>query len=137
MTSKNMRFFEHAKNIAKFSDYPQHKLGCIAVLGNKIISVGFNTMKTHPTQQIYNKYRDIGGNEVIHRLHAETMCLLPLRNLNIDFNKIDLYIYRICKSREHGLSRPCCSCVEFIKELNIKNIFYTTDNGFAHEKLVY
>lgn len=32
------------------------------------------------------------------------------------------------------MARPCPACMSAIKELGIKNIYYTTDNGYAYEK---
>ena len=31
------------------------------------------------------------------------------------------------------MSRPCPSCMAAIKDLGIRNIYYTTDDGFSHE----
>ena len=33
------------------------------------------------------------------------------------------------------ISRPCPSCMAAIKDLGIKDIYYTTNDGFAHEKI--
>lgn len=34
-----------------------------------------------------------------------------------------------------GLARPCPACMAMIKNLGIKKIYYTTDDGFAFEQL--
>ena len=33
------------------------------------------------------------------------------------------------------MARPCNACLAAIKDLGIRNIYYTTDDGFVHEKL--
>ena len=66
---------------------------------------------------------------------AEMHALIPIRNLDIDWNKVSVYIYRIKKSNKNGfgMARPCLSCMGLIKELGIKEINYTTEDGFANE----
>ena len=72
---------------------------------------------------------------MLPKLHAEINCLNSIRNMDINFSKVKLYIYRIRKDRPFGLSRPCPSCMAAIKDIGIKDIFYTTNDGFVHEKI--
>ena len=51
----------------------------------------------------------------------------------IDFSKVKLYIYRKRNDKPYGMSRPCPSCMAAIKDLGIKHIYYTTNEGFAYE----
>lgn len=62
------------------------------------------------------------------------MCLIRLKDYNINFNKVKLYIYRN-KHTGCGLSRPCLACLHMIKLFNISNIYYTTENGYTYEQL--
>ena len=102
---------------------------------NKIIGQGYNSDKTHPLQQLYNQLRFEDDGVSPHKLHAEMHALIPIRNLDIDWNKVSVYIYRIKKSNKNGfgMARPCLSCMGLIKELGIKEINYTTEDGFANE----
>ena len=34
------------------------------------------------------------------------------------------------------MSRPCPSCLVAIKDMGIKHIYYTTDDGFAYEQII-
>lgn len=140
MTKKDYRYFEMAKNEAALSDFKRTHLGCIAVYGNNIISEGHNTRKTHPMQMEYNEYRHLyDDTKIVHSLHAEMMCLNKVQNLinegSVSPNKIKLYIYRIRKDIPHGISRPCPACMKRIKDLGIKQIYYTTDSGYAKEEI--
>ena len=136
MTKRDYTYFTHAKHIAELSDFPRVHIGCIATINSKIISTGFNTTKSHPLQAHYNQYRDFyDGCNINHKLHAEIACLIPLWNCDINWNKVHLYIYRIRKDIEHGLAPPCPSCMAAIRDLGIKNIYYTTNDGFAHETI--
>ena len=137
MNKRDLKYFKLAEENANLSDFVRVNLGCVAVYKGKVITMGHNSEKTHPIQMHYNQeFRNL-NNEIWekHSLHAEMMCLNKLENV-IDFsefNKVKLYIYRKTKSRPFGMSRPCPACMQRIKDLGIKNIFYTTNDGFVHE----
>lgn len=85
-------------------------------------------------QKFYNKYRE-QSDTMLPKLHAEISCINSIRNLDINFTKVKLYIYRIRKDQPFGLSRPCPSCMAAIKDLGIKDIYYTTNDGYVYERL--
>ena len=85
-------------------------------------------------QKYYNKYRKL-SESMIPKLHAEINCLNQLKHLDVNFAKVRLYIYRIRKDQPFGLSRPCPSCMAAIKDLGIRDIHYTTNDGYAYERL--
>lgn len=131
ITKNDLKWFNSAKVISKLSDFKKVKLGCIIIYKNAIISTGYNNNKSHPVQKRYNSYRfSEDGN---HKIHAETMALLHIRALNINWRKIKIYIYREFKNGKPALARPCSSCMAMIKDLGIKNIYYTTNYGYSHE----
>lgn len=108
----------------------------MAVYQGNIIGIGCNTNKTHPVQKYYNKFRE--ENEVdilLPKLHAEMNCLNYIRHMNINFARVKLYVYRARNDRPYGMSRPCPSCMAAIRDLGIRHIYYTTNDGFAYEKL--
>lgn len=72
---------------------------------------------------------------MLQKLHAEIHCLNQIRNLNINFLKVKLYIYRIRRDQPFGLARPCPSCMAAIRDLGIRNIYYTTNNGYSYERI--
>ena len=135
VTKNDYKYMDKARHIAEFSDYGSIRHGCVAVYKGHIIGTGYNTNKTHPMQLYYNKYREITGH-MSPKLHAEINCLNQLRHLDIDFKKVKLYIYRSRNDRSYSLSRPCPSCMAAIRDLGIRNIYYTTDDGFANEKIL-
>ena len=128
-----MNYFKKASKIAEVSDFDKINIGCIAVYQGTIIGVGFNTNKTHPIQKKYNRYRN--GEDFIPKLHAEINCLNSIRHLDINFTKVKLYIYRKRKTAKYGMCRPCPSCMAAIKDLGIKNIYYTTNDGYVYERI--
>lgn len=137
-TLENHRFFNLAKNMAAMSDHQYTHIGCVAVIGNRPISCGFNKNKTHTVQSYYNQYRGFSDISQLTQTgtHAEIDCLNKIWYQNVNWSKIKLYIFRIKNDGSIGIARPCPACMAAIKDKNIKDIYYTTDNGYVHEKLL-
>lgn len=130
------KYFKKARSIAEISDFYKIHVGCVAVYQGRVIGIGCNLNKTHPIQKYYNKYRR-NTESLLPKLHAEINCINQIRDMDIVFSNVKLYVYRIRKDRPFGLSRPCPSCMAAIKDLGIKDIYYTTNNGYVHERLSY
>lgn len=136
LTKSHKAYFKAAKAMRDLSDYKKYQIGCVAIYKHKIISSGCNTNKTNPLQKHFNSYRF--NAETPATAHAELLCLLPLMNRkDIDFSNISLYIYRELKSGKPALAKPCASCEAFIRSLGIKHIYYTGNNSYIHEELIY
>lgn len=137
LSKSDYRYFQKARQAAQISDFDKTHIGCIAVYQGAIIGIGCNVNKTHPEQKFYNKYRSMNASkcEALPKLHAEINCLNSIRYLNINFKKVKLYIYRIRKDQPFGMSRPCPSCMAAIRDLGIRDIYYTTNDGYVHERL--
>lgn len=134
LSNADYKYFNKAKKLADISDYHRVHVGCVAVYQGNVIGSGCNCNKTHPAQKFYNKYRK-HTSEPPPKLHAEIRCLNKIKNSGINFQKVRLYIYRARKDQPFGLSRPCPSCMAAIKDFGIKNIYYTTNDGYAHEQI--
>ena len=134
-TKTDRRYLSKARQAADISDYKNVHIGCVAVYKGNIVGIGCNTNKTHPVQKYYNKYRntDVDQETLLPKIHAEISCINSIRHLDIDFSKVKLYIYRKRNDKPYGMSRPCPSCMAAIKDLGIKHIYYTTNEGFAYE----
>ena len=128
------RYFDKARQVATISDYNKTHIGCVAVLQGQVIGLGCNCNKTHPTQKYYNRYRK-PSDSMLPKLHAEISCINQIKNQNINFSKVRLYIYRIRNDQPFGLSRPCPSCMAAIRDLGIRDIYYTTNDGYSYERL--
>ena len=132
--------FKVAREWSKKADYSgcgKPQIGCIAVYKNAILAGGFNSDKTHSMQDKYNRfrYKDCGGTYLPSKVHSELSCISKLKYLDIDFSKLHLYIYREHRDGTLAMSRCCPSCMAAIRQMGIKHIHYTTDQGFAHETL--
>lgn len=131
-----MRYFQKARQAAEISDYKRTHVGCVAVYQGNIIGIACNTNKTHPMQKYYNRYRYHPQTSYFYpKLHAEINCISSIRHLNINFSKVKLYVYRTRCDQEYGIARPCPSCMAAIKDLGIRHIYYTTNDGYAYEEV--
>ena len=131
-------YFNLAKNASQYSDNKRARLGSVIIYKNKVISVGWNVEnKTNPLQEEYNRLRgyDVSVEFTKSSLHAEFSAMLRIKHMDIDFSKIHMFIYRERKDGSLGNARPCPACMGFSKKLGIKNIYYTTNDGWAYEKI--
>lgn len=131
MTARQRRNFLHARHMAEMSDFRRARVGCVAVIGGRVIATGFSQHRTHPLQDHFNRYRDFRGQQnVAAKLHAECAMAASVRHFPIDWAKVDVYIYRVCVSRQHGIAFPCPACETMLREMGVRRIFYTTDTGY-------
>lgn len=132
-------YFNLAKNASHYSDNKRAKLGSVIIYKNKVLSVGWNVEnKTNPLQEEYNRLRgyDISVEFTKSSLHAEFSAMLRIKHMEIDFGKIHMFVYREKKDGTTGNARPCPACMGLAKTLGIKNIYYTTNEGWAYEKII-
>ena len=134
LSKSDYKYFDKAKRIAAISDYHKIHTGCVAVYQGNVIGIACNTNKTHPTQKYYNRFRE-ESDVLMPKLHAEINCINQIKHLDINFSKVKLYIYRIRNDKPYGMSRPCPSCMAAIKDLGIRDIYYTTNDGYVYERL--
>ena len=113
------------------------RIGCIAVYRGTILAKGCNSDKTHTTQAKFNVYRfkNSGNRYLPDKLHSEMTVLQKIKYLDIDFSRLHLYVYREWKDGTIAMARPCEACFAAIRALGIRHIHYTTNHGFAYEKL--
>lgn len=129
------KFFTLAKNASEFSDFDRVKIGSILVYKNKVISVGYNMKKSHPYQKILNKYGKYNQDKINNYLHSEINCLLNVKDLDVNWNKVYIFIYREDKNGSLAMCKPCSSCVNALKGIGIKKVFYTDKNGYNYIEL--
>jgi len=113
----NKNFFDLARKISKLSNHHKHKMGCVLVYKNKPISFGVNQLKTHTRSP--HKFKMV---------HAEFHAIL---NSKLDnFKDCSIYIFRETPGGRMAKAFPCSSCLQMLKTLDIKEVYYTDDNGF-------
>ena len=146
LRNKDYRFFEAARQEALKSDFGNIRIGAVIVnKSNHIIGRGYNQRKSHPYQAKMNKHRKFhvnkDGKPQQDLLHAEIDAInnIPYTvKQNTDWKSCAIYVYRICVGHQSmmGLASPCLGCRAAIKEQmpGLKNVFYTTNEGFGYER---
>ena len=113
------------------------KLAASLVIRNEIISIGYNSYKTHPLQKRFSK-----NIEAIFK-HAEVDCIInALRHVDpSDLERSTLYVHRVKKlTKDHdywsdGYSEPCCGCKQAISHFKLRKVVYSTDEDYNYEEL--
>lgn len=133
LSKKDKSYFRAAQAVSTLSDFKRINVGAVLIYKHRIASSSCNSQRTHPLQQKLNKERF--EEETPAKLHAEVSCLLPLLgNKDIKWRDCELYVYREYKKGGLAMSRPCPSCQKLIKDLGIRIVHYTTDDGYATEE---
>jgi len=134
MRERDYKFFNVAREMAKlstWSEVPCEQVGAIIVLRNEIIAASYNRKKTNPFQA---HWATVAGRPQAIYPHAEISCLAKLvhNKQTADLHLAKVYVFRETKVGL-GLAKPCDICTPALKYYGVKNVFYTTDNGYAEE----
>lgn len=142
----DIRFFELAREEAEKSAFPRFHVGAVLVYKGYVLSSAHNSEKEAPIQKKYNHYRHFKNYHshvpVKHSLHAEIAAIkkipYPVAQ-QVDWKKVKLYVVRIAPGLPEGvgLSRPCLGCEHRIRDLGIRDIYYTGNGSYIHERLIY
>lgn len=133
--SKIYRYLNLAKSAALLSDNKKTRVGCIIVYKKQVIGTGWNLEnKTHPLQKAVNKYRgyDIEQNNAKHSQHAECHALTRISDLDIDWSKVVIFVYRLKRDGSRGLAKPCIGCETMLRTKGIKQVYYSTEIGWEY-----
>lgn len=143
MNNRDYRYLELARQEALKSTFPHARMGAVIVYRNHVIGKGHNSHKTDPIQKKYNRYRNFAVNNecTVHSIHCEMAAIKSISYpvmMSTDWTKVTVYTYRICPGHSTliGRSRPCEACMQALKELGVRRLVYTTNDGFAEETII-
>lgn len=119
---KQERFLTLAKQVSEKSDHHTYKMGCIIAKGNKVLSSGFNILRTHPKSPHAHK-----------SIHAEFMAAISADNT--DLKGATAYVFRQQKNGTWAMAKPCKYCWQFLMECGIKEVVYSFEGSFRTEEL--
>jgi tRNA(Arg) A34 adenosine deaminase TadA len=141
MLNRDIKMMEFARRIAMDNPGVKDKFKLAAVLTYKrdVISVGINTMRTHPMQKLYCK------NPLAIHLHAEIACISnALSHINKnELRKSTLYIHRVKRKSSvscdyvDGLACPCEGCESAIVAFGIGRVIYSTNINKKYTEVWY
>ena len=102
---------------AKKSNFYIYKVGAVIFKGKKIISCGYNDIRSF--SKINNKYK-----KHFTSCHAEQFALMNIPNKK-NIKNASIFIIRLNISGKTSLAKPCEYCLKTIKSFNIKKIYYS------------
>lgn len=91
------------------------------IQNNSIIGKGFNRLssETHPSYPAYSK------------LHSEPDAYAQCRGLLEKNTPWQMVNIRLTRTGLIKLSKPCKCCYTFLRRLDCKEVWFSTENGFA------
>lgn len=103
------------------SEFNKHKHAAALYIGNKLISIGVNQLKSHPLQARFGINRD-----AIY-LHAEIDAIRnALKRVSLDdLKNATLYVAKSRKG-DAKMSKPCAGCQRAIIHFGISQVYWTT-----------
>lgn len=111
-----------AKRLIIKSTHHQHHHACLIFKKSRLISTGYNQLKTH-TKSLHP----------FKSLHAETHAIINAGD--IDLKGCTAFIYRERRDGTMGNSRCCPSCEESLRTVGITDIIYSTEDGLISEAI--
>lgn len=104
------------------------KMGAVVFKGTRILASGHNGIRSsriHPLHKYYN-----------NSLHAEQNCILNVKDWST-LKGCSILVIRISKTRKIlSLAKPCSMCMDLLRYVGIKTVFYSTSDGkIVSEKL--
>lgn len=131
----NEQVFERLFRAAAEQDYVGNaKVAAAVVRRGEVVSLETNSVKTHPFQKKYS------SNEDAIYLHAETHAILKaIKSVGLDeLEGCDVYVARVKRSSPRArdfvpaMAKPCSGCQRAIAAHGIKNVYYTTEEGYDY-----
>jgi deoxycytidylate deaminase len=120
--------FDVAKAASIYGQHESAKIGAAIFRKNEIISIGFNSYKTHTRFNHINSFSE----DMTYVLHAEMAAILKARR---SLDGCNIFVFREYKNGSMAMSRPCKACYNALKEAGIKYIYYTSSEGYNKERL--
>lgn len=113
------------------SDYIRVNIGAVIAFGSKVVSVGWNSHKSHPMQKHYNQLS--GRLAPRHACHAEMAALVKAGHNDLSGSTI--YVGRYDAMGRLAMCRPCPACRLALEHRRVKDVVYTTERGIIHGKV--
>lgn len=99
--------------------------GAVAAVGRRMLAVGVNSFRCHPTVASDPK-REAS-------FHAEIAVLRQLTEID---KRVTVFVSRVTKAGATAMSAPCTNCRQALKEAGVTKIVFSVDgDGYGVVKL--
>jgi deoxycytidylate deaminase len=111
----------------------------IAIRGNKLISHGFNSLKTDPMpiaiarkRNVPSMYEHSKDHYISPHLHAE---VAALKKAGITSGIDTIIVLRVSRSGSFAIAKPCQICQAVLREHGVKKVIYSVEDGLETVEL--
>lgn len=126
------RLSEVAESLIDWTENVRCRHFSFILYKKRIIAIGTNKPKTHPTNLINRKVSVKTGEDFSDQKHicSEFSAITKLKNLtNIDTKKCTLVNLRYDRNKKVNSSYPCMSCRSLLSYFEFKNIYCSDSTG--------
>lgn len=130
--SKFKRLQEIAESLIDWEDGMRCRHFSFVIYKNRIITIGLNKPKTHPTNLRNRKISYITGEDYSQYKHtcSEFNSIIKLKKkTNIDTKKCTLINIRYDRNKKIAMAKPCMSCANLLKYFEFKKVIWSTNDG--------
>jgi deoxycytidylate deaminase len=135
LTKRWVKGFDAASTAAEKSNGKTRgmKLGAAIFHGNRFLSSGWNLFgKTKPG----NSHRSSKGHIYNTATHAEQMAVDQIKHYDYSNAKLILYVSRISATNKMVCSRPCNTCIDYMREHGIRVVRFINEQGIPEELVI-
>lgn len=123
--SLNSRFvrkgMQKAIDAACLSDYPTYHVGAALFERRKLVSIGWNTRKTHPACPTFSR-------------HAEFSVLLGVPKSVVVGATV--FVARVTRRGLVRMAKPCETCQVWLRAAGVKKVYFSNHHGVVEEYYV-
>ena len=126
------RYEDIAESLINWQQNKRSKHFSFIIHKKRIISIGQNKSKTHPTNLRNRKISVRTGEDFSEQKHicSEFDAINKLKKqTNIDTEKCTLVNLRYDRNRRLAYAKPCMSCKSLLTYFHFKNIVFSTNEG--------
>jgi hypothetical protein len=130
--SKFKRLQEIAEGLINWDDGMRCHHFSFVIYKNRIITIGLNKRKTHPTNLRNRKISYITGEDYSQykTICSEFNSIIKLKKkTNIDTKKCTLVNIRYDRNKKIAMAKPCMSCEKLLKYFEFKKVIWSTNDG--------
>ncbi len=95
----------------------KYKVGASIYCKSRLVSMGYNKMKTHPKSKKRGRH-----------IHAELDALI---RSDMDVTGCDIFVARVSKSGRRANAKPCKDCQDLLKDYGIRRAYFTVDHNLV------
>jgi hypothetical protein len=109
------------------------RLGAAIFHGSRLLSYGWNLFsKTKPG----NSYRSSKGYIYNTSTHAEQMAIDQIKHYDYSNAKLIMYVARLNGDNKMVCSRPCNTCMDYMREHGIRIVRFINEQGMPEELVI-